>query len=79
MREAESDYAQVDLAKLNQVDPFSKDKVIKLESSDVTPTRPSAEAIRYGDEIMAAIELADAWREEVEQYRAGLEVFNQSK
>ena len=72
LREAEAEYEQIDLAKVNQVDPFAKDKVVKLEASQQSVTRPIAEAIKYGDEIINAIEMADKWREEVEQYRVAL-------
>ena len=45
---------------------------MKLEASEQAVTRPTAEAIKYGDEIINAIEMADKFREEVEQYRVAL-------
>jgi len=32
LKEAEKEYMEIDLAKQNQIDPFSKDKVMKIES-----------------------------------------------
>lgn len=71
LKEAEKEYTEIDIAQTSQVDPFAKDKVMKIESATVT--KRSAETIKYGDDLMFAIELADVWREEVEQYAIGLE------
>lgn len=71
LKEAEKEYTEIDIAQTSQVDPFAKDKVMKIESATVT--KRSAETIKYGDDLMYAIELADVWREEVEQYAIGLE------
>jgi hypothetical protein len=57
LKEAEKDYTEIDIAHASQVDPFAKDKVLKIESSSVT--KRSAETIKYGDDLMYALELAD--------------------
>ena len=31
LREAKDEYVEIDTAKENQIDPFSKDKVVKIE------------------------------------------------
>lgn len=36
LKEAEKEYTEIDLARANQVDPFAKDKVVKLESIQAT-------------------------------------------
>jgi len=66
LKEAGKEFAEIDLAQANQSDPFAKDKVMKIESSAVV--KRTAETIRYGDELMYAIEIADQWKEEVDQY-----------
>eukprot|EP00352_Strombidinopsis_acuminata_P007608 CAMPEP_0176351588 /NCGR_PEP_ID=MMETSP0126-20121128/10340_1 /TAXON_ID=141414 ORGANISM="Strombidinopsis acuminatum, Strain SPMC142" /NCGR_SAMPLE_ID=MMETSP0126 /ASSEMBLY_ACC=CAM_ASM_000229 /LENGTH=73 /DNA_ID=CAMNT_0017702179 /DNA_START=946 /DNA_END=1167 /DNA_ORIENTATION=+ len=68
LREAEAEYQEIDdLHKsVNQVDPFAKDKVVKLEST--AASKRTAQTIRYGEDLMAAIELSQEFREEVEQY-----------
>lgn len=55
------------------MDPFAKDKVVKIESEQVT-TR-NAETIKYGDDLMFALEMADKWREEVDQYALSVELW----
>jgi hypothetical protein len=64
LKEAEKEYTEIDIAHASQVDPFAKDKVLKIESASVT--KRSAETIKYGDDLMYALELADSWREEVD-------------
>ena len=64
LKEAEKEYTEIDIAHASQVDPFAKDKVLKIESASVT--KRSAETIKYGDHLMYALELADSWREEVD-------------
>jgi hypothetical protein len=66
LREAEQEFAEIDIAKSNQVDPFAKDKVVKIETEAVT--KRSSENIKYGDDLIFAIELSDLWRQEVDQY-----------
>lgn len=73
LKEAEKEYTEIDIAHASQVDPFAKDKVLKIESASVT--KRSAETIKYGDDLMYALELADSWREEVDQYSLSLELF----
>ncbi len=38
-------------------------------------TKRSAETIKYGDDLMYALELAEQWRDEVEQYAISMEMF----
>jgi hypothetical protein len=64
LKEAEKEYTEIDIAHASQVDPFAKDKVLKIESASVT--KRSAETIKYGDDLMYALELAESWREEVD-------------
>ena len=71
LKEAANEYAEIDIAQAAQVDPFAKDKVVKIETGQVV--KRTSESIRYGDELMSAIELADEFREEVEQYQIALE------
>jgi hypothetical protein len=33
LKEAENEFQEIDIAKANQIDPFSKDKVMKIESA----------------------------------------------
>lgn len=73
LKEAEKEYTEIDLANANRVDPFAKDKVMKIEAQPVT--QRSAETIKYGDDLMYAIEMSDRWREEVDQYALGMELF----
>jgi len=71
LKEAENEYTEVDLARAAQTDPFAKDKVVKLESSEAT--KRSAETIKYGEELMLALEISDKFREEVDQYALALD------
>lgn len=32
LKEAEQEYTEIDIAKENQIDPFAKDKVLKIET-----------------------------------------------
>ena len=66
LKEAENEYNEIDLAHDAQVNPFSKDKVVKIETSEAF--KRSADTIKYGEELMFALELADEFRQEVEQY-----------
>ena len=45
---------------------------MKIESKEVV--KRTAETIRYGDDLMYAIEMSDQWREEVEQYALSCEM-----
>jgi hypothetical protein len=47
-----------------QVDPFSKDKVVKIESMQAN--KKTAENLRYGEDLMEALELAEDFRAEVD-------------
>lgn len=39
------------------IDPFSKDKVLKIES--VAADKKSAENLKYGEDLMEALDLAE--------------------
>jgi len=58
-------------------DPFAKDKVLKLESQ--AAQRKTAESLKYGDDLMEALDLADAFKEEVEQYEMAMQDFREGK
>lgn len=73
LREAQQEYTEIDIAAENKVDPFATDKVVKLEQSKEAVAR-SAEAIRYGETLMDALELSETFRAELEQYAIDLEI-----
>ena len=77
LKDAEAEFQEIDIARANQVDPFAKDKVVKIETEQVT--KRSAETIKYGDDLIFAIELADKWREEVDQFSISADLWIQSK
>jgi hypothetical protein len=52
------------MAKASQVDPFSKDKVMKIESA--AASKKTAENLKYGEDLMEAIQLADEFKAEIE-------------
>jgi len=60
-----------------QIDPFSKDKVMKIESQ--AAFKKSAENLKYGEDLMEAIEMAENFRKEVDQYEISLEQYNLHK
>lgn len=37
----------------------------------------TTESIRYGEDLMDALELCEAFRDEIEQYGISLEIYNQ--
>lgn len=53
------------------IDPFAKDKVLKIESSG-NVTKLTAENLRYGEDLMQALELVEQFKAEVEQYEMAL-------
>lgn len=57
----------------NQIDPFAKDKVIKLESKETH--QRSLESIKYGENLMEALELCDKLKTELENYCIELQVY----
>jgi hypothetical protein len=71
LKEAEQEYQEIDMAKANQVDPFSKDKVVKIESA--AAAKKTAENLKYGEDLMEAIEMAEGFKLEIEQYEMELE------
>ena len=73
LREAQQEYTEIDIAAENKTDPFATDKVVKLEQSKEAVAR-SAEAIRYGETLMDALELSEGFRAELEQYAIDLEI-----
>ena len=76
LKEAENEYNEVDLAHDAQTNPFSKDKVVKIETT--AAFKRSADTIKYGEDLMFALELADEFRAEVEQYMISMEIHNKS-
>ena len=77
LKDAAQEYTEIDIDRANQIDPFAKDKVVKIESEQVT-TR-NAETIKYGDDLMYALEISDNWRDEVDQYALSVELWKAKK
>ena len=77
LKDAEKEFTEIDVANATQVDPFARDKVMKIESGSVT--KRSTENIKYGDDLIYAIEMSEKFREEVEQYAIGLELYEAKK
>ena len=77
LKEAEQEFTEIDIAKANQVDPFSKDKVLKLDTT--AAAKKTAESLKYGEDLMEAIELAEEFKMEIEQYEMALEEADKSK
>lgn len=50
---------------------------MKIETSQ--PIKRSAETIRYGDDLMEAIEMSDNWRKEVDQYCIQVELWQKKQ
>lgn len=73
MREAVNEYAEIDMNQAAQLDPFARDKVVKIDTGEVA--KRTVESIRYGDELMFAIELAEEFRTEVDSYAISLELY----
>lgn len=57
LKEAEQEFAEIDIAKANQVDPFSKDKVLKIETT--AAAKKTSESLKYGEDLMEALELTE--------------------
>jgi len=64
LKEAEVEYTEIDIAKENQIDPFSKDKVVKIETQ--LAHKRTTESLRYGEDLMDALEMSEKLREEIE-------------
>jgi len=64
LKEAEQEYTEIDIAKQNQIDPFAKDKVLKIESQ--AAHKRTTESLRYGEDLMDALELSEKFRDEIE-------------
>jgi hypothetical protein len=64
LKDAENEYTEIDTAKENQIDPFSKDRVIKIETQ-LAYSR-TTESLRYGEDIMDALVLSDEFKLELE-------------
>ena len=75
LKEAEQEFREVDAAK--QVDPFAKDKVLKIESA--AAAKKSAENLRYGEDLMEALELAEGFKAEIEQFEMEIEEYQKTK
>lgn len=72
LREAAQEYNEVDFGQASQLDPFARDKVVKIETGEAA--KRTVETIRYGDELMFALELADEFRQEVDSYAISVEL-----
>ena len=77
LKEAEDEFQEIDIAKANQLDPFSKDKVMKLET--MAASKKTAENLKYGEDLMEALEMAEQFKVEIDQYEIALEEFKISK
>jgi hypothetical protein len=77
LKEAENEFQEIDIAKANQVDPFSKDKVMKIESA--AASKKTQENLKYGEDLMEAIEMAEEFKFEIEQYEIALEECESTK
>ena len=64
LKEAEQEFQEIDVAKANQVDPFPKDKVMKIET--MAASKKTAENLKYGEDLMEALEIADEFKSEIE-------------
>ena len=64
LKDAEQEFQEIDVAKANQVDPFSKDKVMKIET--MAASKKTAENLKYGEDLMEALEMADEFKSEIE-------------
>lgn len=71
LKEAEQEFQEIDISKANQVDPFSKDKVMKIETA--AASKKTAENLKYGEDLMEAIDMAEDFKQEIEQYEMELE------
>ena len=60
LKEAENEFTEIDLARASNTDPFAKDKVVKIEST--AATKRTTESIRYGEELMFSLEIADTFK-----------------
>lgn len=58
------------------MDPFSKDKVMKIET--MAASKKTAESLKYGEDLMEALQLAEDFKTEIEQYEMELEEFDKS-
>ena len=74
LKEAEQEFQEIDIAKASQVDPFSKDKVVKIET--MAATKKTAENLKYGEDLMEAINTADLFKGEIEQYEMEMEEYD---
>ena len=77
LREAVQEFAEVDFGQAAQLDPFAKDKVVKIETGEAA--KRTVESIKYGDELMFALELADEFKTEVDSYGISLELYRSKK
>ncbi len=74
LKEAEQEYQEIDIAKSSQIDPFSKDKVVKIET--MAASQKTAENLKYGEDLMEAIMTADQFKGEIEQYEMEMEEYD---
>lgn len=77
LREAATEYTEVDFGQAAQLDPFSRDKVVKIETGEAA--KRTVETIKYGDELMFALEIADEFKAEVDSYAISVELYQSKK
>ena len=77
LREAANEYAEIDFGQAAQLDPFARDKVVKIETGEAA--KRTVETIKYGDELMFALEIADEFKAEVDSYAISVELYQQRK
>lgn len=73
LREAADEYAEIDFGQAAQLDPFARDKVVKIETGEAS--KRTVETIKYGDELMFALEIADEFKAEVDSYAISVELY----
>jgi len=73
LREAANEYTEVDYGNASQLDPFARDKVVKIETGEAS--KRTVETIKYGDELMFALEIADEFKAEVDSYAISVEIY----
>jgi hypothetical protein len=71
LKETEQEFQQIDIQKENQLDPFSRDKVMKIETE--AANKKSAENLKYGEDLMEALEMVELFKIDVEQYEIQIE------
>jgi len=77
LKEAANEYTEMDFGQAASLDPFARDKVVKIETGEAS--KRTVETIKYGDELMFALEIADEFKMEVDSYAISVELYQQRK